>query len=133
MLKTTIAEKDREIATLKAKLAKSEDGWVPYDLKGDTADIIGRVQADTIGEDKFDAICKAAKARYKAKKKLAGYGSAPCGPSKIAEAPVFAALTWRYNRVFWLQWPSPPRRSIPSCASPTWSASCGSRTSASAS
>jgi hypothetical protein len=67
MLKRQIAERDRKIAELEAKFARGGESL--FDLKQDSAADIGRAQADNISETKFDAICKAAKARYREKAK----------------------------------------------------------------
>ncbi len=50
------------------KLRERSDGSL-FDLKRDSASDIGETIADNISESKFDAVTKAAKARYKAKAK----------------------------------------------------------------
>jgi len=56
----------RELAEAKAKLAKA--GQSRFDLEFDTPENIGIVIADNMSERRFDALVKAAKARYKFKK-----------------------------------------------------------------
>jgi len=62
-----VADRDRRIAELEAKLARMDDGSL-FDLKHDKGDDIGRAIADNVTETKFETIVAAAKARYKAKR-----------------------------------------------------------------
>jgi hypothetical protein len=67
LLREQIAVKDREIADLKAKLARS-DGSL-FDLKQDTADDIGRVIVDTLSDYKAEQIEQAIKKARTARKR----------------------------------------------------------------
>jgi hypothetical protein len=71
LLRKQVADRDREIAALKAKVAKADDGSL-FDLRRDSADDIARTIADNIGEAKWKGIKKAADERYKAKSRPAG-------------------------------------------------------------
>jgi hypothetical protein len=68
--KEKLAESDRKIAQLKAKIAELTGGtlFAEFDLKQSTAAEIGTAIAGNISEGKFDAVVKAAKERYKATK-----------------------------------------------------------------
>jgi hypothetical protein len=68
LLKRKVAELERDLAETQAKLARRDDGSL-FDLKSDTADTIGMVFPDHISEGKFDAIVKAAKQRYRDKRR----------------------------------------------------------------
>jgi len=57
-----------EIENLKAQLARKENGGSLFDLKLDSAEVIGKTLADNMSEQRFDIAVKAAKARYKAKR-----------------------------------------------------------------
>jgi hypothetical protein len=66
-LRKQIAEKDRRIAELEAKLARTEEGSL-FDLRNDTADDIGRVVADSVTEHRAEEIAKAIRTHCKRKK-----------------------------------------------------------------
>ena len=66
LLRAQIADKDCEIATLKAKLAKAADGSL-FDLRADPADIIARVIVETV-PNKAGAIERAISAASKRRK-----------------------------------------------------------------
>jgi hypothetical protein len=73
ILKEKLVEHIHRIAHLEEQLAAAEhrDGSL-FDLKRDSADDIGRALADSISENKFRNIVKAATERYKAKRAPAG-------------------------------------------------------------
>jgi hypothetical protein len=66
LLRQQIAEKDREIAALKAKLGRRDDGSL-FDLQNDTLHDIGQVVAANVSQSRAigigEAIIKAAKAK----------------------------------------------------------------------
>jgi hypothetical protein len=71
LLRKQVADRDREIAALKARLAKADDGSL-FDLKRDKPDDIAVAIADNINEGKWKSIKKTADERYKAKSRPAG-------------------------------------------------------------
>jgi hypothetical protein len=68
LLKRKVAELERALAETQEKLAR-RDGGSLFDLKSDSADAIGIVFPNHISESKFDAIVKAAKQRYRDKRR----------------------------------------------------------------
>jgi hypothetical protein len=68
LLKKQIADKDREIADLKTKVARSGS---LFDLKQDDAVSIGRIIGETVSEGRLATIMKAAQETQKKKKRAA--------------------------------------------------------------
>jgi len=79
-LKRQVAEKDREIAQLRDKLAKAEarDGS-RFDLNRDSAEDIGRVIVGSIGESKARKIAKEIEEGLKAKRPTKSTEQKPAG------------------------------------------------------
>ena len=67
LLRAQVVDKDREIAALKAKLAKAADGSL-FDLKADPADAIARVIVETVSPNKAGEIERAISAASKRRK-----------------------------------------------------------------
>jgi hypothetical protein len=69
LLRKQVADRDREIAALRAKLAKVDNGSL-FDLRADPPEMIGRVIVETVSPNKASQIERAINAANKRRKSL---------------------------------------------------------------